>query len=146
MKTFGGVSFPYVMMQPISLDLWLKSNVDSFVPPVCNKLMYGLPQGELKVMFVGGPNQRKDYHIEEGEELFYMLKGNMELPIMEKGKPKIVKIHEGEVFLLPPMIPHSPQVLHHLSGSLYFLIIIRDLLILSASWWKQRENVTSWIV
>eukprot|EP01126_Amoeba_proteus_P019264 TRINITY_DN198_c0_g1_i8.p1 TRINITY_DN198_c0_g1~~TRINITY_DN198_c0_g1_i8.p1 ORF type:complete len:221 (+),score=42.38 TRINITY_DN198_c0_g1_i8:317-979(+) len=38
-----------------------------------------------------------------------MLKGNMELPIMEKGKPKIVKIHEGEVFLLPPMIPHSPQ-------------------------------------
>eukprot|EP01126_Amoeba_proteus_P019262 TRINITY_DN198_c0_g1_i4.p1 TRINITY_DN198_c0_g1~~TRINITY_DN198_c0_g1_i4.p1 ORF type:complete len:134 (+),score=29.04 TRINITY_DN198_c0_g1_i4:159-560(+) len=133
MKTFGGVSFPYVMMQPISLDLWLKSNVDSFVPPVCNKLMYGLPQGELKVMFVGGPNQRKDYHIEEGEELFYMLKGNMELPIMEKGKPKIVKIHEGEV-------------LHHLSGSLYFLIIIRDLLILSASWWKQRENVTSWIV
>lgn len=25
--------------------------------------------GQLKVMFVGGPNQRKDYHIEEGEEV-----------------------------------------------------------------------------
>lgn len=29
--------------------------------------MFGVPDGELKVMFVGGPNQRKDYHIEEGE-------------------------------------------------------------------------------
>ena len=25
--------------------------------------------GQLKVMFIGGPNQRKDYHIEEGEEV-----------------------------------------------------------------------------
>ena len=26
--------------------------------------------GQLKVMFIGGPNQRKDYHIEEGEEVW----------------------------------------------------------------------------
>lgn len=25
--------------------------------------------GQLKIMFIGGPNQRKDYHIEEGEEV-----------------------------------------------------------------------------
>lgn len=25
--------------------------------------------GQLKVMYIGGPNQRKDYHIDEGEEV-----------------------------------------------------------------------------
>ena len=28
--------------------------------------------GQLKVMFVWGPNQRKDYHIEEGEEVNFI--------------------------------------------------------------------------
>jgi len=94
----------------------VNENAERFLPPVCNKLMFGNPEGQLKVMFVGGPNLRKDYHIEEGEELFYMVKGRMELPIMEKGKPMVVKINEGELFLLPKMIPHSPQRLNHTLG------------------------------
>lgn len=54
-------------------------------------------QLQLKVFYVGGPNQRKDFHMEEGEELFYMKKGDMELIILEQGKFKTVKIKEGEV-------------------------------------------------
>uniref|UniRef100_A0A8C4N481 3-hydroxyanthranilate 3,4-dioxygenase n=1 Tax=Eptatretus burgeri TaxID=7764 RepID=A0A8C4N481_EPTBU len=49
------------------------------------------------LMFVGGPNQRKDYHIEEGEELFYQMKGDMILKIVEKGIMKDVHIREGQV-------------------------------------------------
>ena len=60
-------------------------------------------------MFVGGPNTRRDYHVEAGEELFYMVEGDMCLKVMEKGQPKDVVIRQGEIFLLPGHIPHSPQ-------------------------------------
>jgi 3-hydroxyanthranilate 3,4-dioxygenase len=64
---------------------------------------------QLIVMCVGGPNQREDYHMEEGEELFYQLKGDMCVKIVENGKHKDVVIKEGEFFILPAKIPHSPQ-------------------------------------
>lgn len=55
---------------------------------------------QLKVFFVGGPNQRRDFHLEEGEELFYMKQGAMELIILEEGKFKTVTIQEGEVMMV----------------------------------------------
>ncbi|XP_065192913.1 3-hydroxyanthranilate 3,4-dioxygenase-like [Sycon ciliatum] len=91
----------------LNVTSWLEENKDNFKPPVCNKVMNN---GWLKIMFVGGPNQRKDYHIECGEELFYMVKGSMVLKIMEHGTdPKDIVINEGELFCLPSRIPHSPQ-------------------------------------
>ena len=92
----------------IHVDKWLASNAASFVPPVCNKLMYG-DGTQHKVMFVGGPNVRKDYHLNEGEEMFYMIKGSMLLKVMEKGKPKDIRISEGQLFMLPGGVPHSPN-------------------------------------
>ncbi|KAF8793035.1 3-hydroxyanthranilate 3 like protein [Argiope bruennichi] len=55
-------------MDPIQYDInkWLEENKKFFVPPICNKLMY--KDGQLKAFFVGGPNSRKDFHMEEGEE------------------------------------------------------------------------------
>ena len=89
-----------------STGRWISDNEKFFLPPVCNKMMHN---DQLKVFFVGGPNQRKDFHLEEGEELFYMRRGNMSLPILTEGKFRTVHIREGEVFLLPGRIPHSPQ-------------------------------------
>jgi 3-hydroxyanthranilate 3,4-dioxygenase len=86
---------------------YIEENKTSLDPPVCNKMIHNL--GKLRVMIVGGPNQRKDYHMNLGEELFYMMKGDMCLKIMEHGKPKDVAIREGEIFMLPSRIPHSPQ-------------------------------------
>ena len=59
--------------------------------------MYG---NQLNVMFVGGPNTRKDFHIDCGEEFFYQMKGNIELPTYQGGKRKIVKINEGILYFL----------------------------------------------
>jgi len=94
------------MISPILASEWIKENEESFRPPICNKLMY---RNELSVMFVGGPNNRTDFHVDESSELFFQLKGTMELPILERKKRRVVKIRPGDVFLLPGRIPHSPQ-------------------------------------
>ncbi|KAL2083760.1 hypothetical protein ACEWY4_021533 [Coilia grayii] len=90
----------------VDVNKWISENENAFLPPVCNKLMHFR---QLNIMFVGGPNTRKDYHIEEGEELFYQVRGDMCLKIVENGKHKDINIREGEMFLLPARIPHSPQ-------------------------------------
>ncbi|XP_012682767.1 3-hydroxyanthranilate 3,4-dioxygenase isoform X2 [Clupea harengus] len=90
----------------VNVNKWILENEHAFLPPVCNKLMHFR---QLNIMFVGGPNTRKDYHIEEGEELFYQIRGDMCLKIVENGKHKDIHIREGEMFLLPARIPHSPQ-------------------------------------
>ncbi len=56
-----------------------------------------------------GPNSRSDYHVDEGEEFFYQLEGDITLRVLEHGRPRDIPIREGEIFLLPPRIPHSPQ-------------------------------------
>ncbi|XP_037321920.1 3-hydroxyanthranilate 3,4-dioxygenase isoform X1 [Pungitius pungitius] len=90
----------------VNVRNWIAANENAFMPPVCNKLMHF---SQLIIMFVGGPNTRTDYHLEEGEELFYQVKGDMCLKVIENGKHKDVHIKEGQMFLLPARIPHSPQ-------------------------------------
>ncbi len=96
-----------MMLPPINFKKWINDNRELLKPPVCNKVVY--EDTEFIIMVVGGPNSRKDYHVDVGEEFFYQLEGDMILKIMEKNKPKDIKIKEGEIFLLPSMVPHSPQ-------------------------------------
>ena len=61
------------------------------------------------IMVVGGPNSRKDYHVDPIEEFFYQLEGDMLLKVIIDDKRIDIPIKEGEIFLLPKNIPHSPQ-------------------------------------
>ena len=63
----------------------------------------------MTVQVVGGPNERTDYHDDPVEEFFYQLKGDMVLKVVDDGEFYDVPIREGEVFLLPPHVRHSPQ-------------------------------------
>jgi len=94
---------------PVHLKKWVEENKGSFLPPVMNKLMYPSDRCQWKIMFVGGPNTRTDYHIEEGEEWFYQVKGDMIVKIVDDGKFKDVVIKEGQAYLHPARVPHSPQ-------------------------------------
>ena len=94
--------------KPFNFKKWIDEHRDLLKPPVGNQQVYK-GNDEFIVMVVGGPNARKDYHYNEGEEFFYQLEGNIVLKIIEDGKPVDIAINEGEIFLLPPKVPHSPQ-------------------------------------
>jgi 3-hydroxyanthranilate 3,4-dioxygenase len=93
---------------PFNLKKWIDENRHLLKPPVGNQQVYKANDDYI-VMIVGGPNSRKDYHFEDGEELFYQLEGDITVKIVEDGKQKNISIKEGDMFLLPPRVPHSPQ-------------------------------------
>ena len=76
-------------VQAVNLDAWLKEHGPTLKPPVANKLLFG---GDLKVMVVGGPNQRRDYHLQEGEEFFAQLEGTLTLKTIERGAFRDVRV------------------------------------------------------
>jgi 3-hydroxyanthranilate 3,4-dioxygenase len=93
---------------PFNLHQWIDEHRDLLKPPVGNKNLYPLGQ-DFIVMVVGGPNARKDYHYNESEEWFYQVEGEICVRIQEEGKPHDVIIRQGETFLLPKCVPHSPS-------------------------------------
>jgi 3-hydroxyanthranilate 3,4-dioxygenase len=95
------------MLQPFDLKQWIESHRHLLRPPVGNKLVF--PYGDFIVMAVGGPNARSDFHVDPGEEFFYQLEGAMTLRILQDGRIVDLPINAGQVFLLPPNVPHSPQ-------------------------------------
>ena len=95
------------MLTPaFNLQGWIDEHRHLLKPPVGNKCIV---DGDFFVMIVGGPNQRTDYHWEEGPEFFYQLEGEMVLKVQEDGQARDIPIRAGEMFYLPARVPHSPQ-------------------------------------
>ncbi len=92
---------------PFNFRQWIDEHRHLLKPPVGNVQVW--EDSEFIVMVVGGPNSRKDYHYNEGEEFFYQLEGDVTVKIIDEGKPRDIHIKEGDIFLLPPRVPHSPQ-------------------------------------
>lgn len=95
-----------MLPNPLNLQAWIEEHRHLLKPPVGNKVIHA---GDFIVMVVGGPNQRTDFHWDEGAEWFYQLEGEMVLKIQEDGAVRDIPIRAGEIFLLPPRVPHSPQ-------------------------------------
>jgi 3-hydroxyanthranilate 3,4-dioxygenase len=95
------------MLMPFNLKAWIDENRDLLKPPIGNKNLYK-QAGDFIVMIVGGPNARKDYHFNESEELFYQIEGDILVKVQLDGKSQDIHIKEGDIFLLPGKIPHSP--------------------------------------
>ena len=93
--------------KPFNLQNWINNNRHLLKPPVGNKNLY-VESGDYIVMIVAGPNARKDYHYNETEELFYQIEGDIVVKTQQNGKLVEYDIKEGEMFLLPAKVPHSP--------------------------------------
>lgn len=89
-----------------NLQAWIDGHRHLLQPPVGNKCIV---QGDFIVMIVGGPNERDDFHVDEGPEWFHQLEGEMLLRVQEEGRVRDIPIRAGECFYLPPRVPHSPQ-------------------------------------
>lgn len=94
--------------QVFNFKKWIDENRQFLKPPVGNKVVW--KDREFIVMAVGGPNSRTDFHVNQSEEFFYQVEGHITLKIInDKGLFEDVSIREGDIFLLPPNTPHSPQ-------------------------------------
>ena len=81
-------------LQAFNFRQWIDANRALLRPPVGNKRVFR--DGDFIIMVVGGPNARKDYHVDPGQEFFYQLEGDMVLKTMQNGRPVAVPIRAGE--------------------------------------------------
>lgn len=92
---------------PLNLARWLKEHQHLLKPPVNNRQIWH--DSDFIVTVVGGPNERTDFHDDPLEEFFYQFKGNAALlTVSDRGFERI-ELREGDIFLLPPHVRHSPQ-------------------------------------
>jgi 3-hydroxyanthranilate 3,4-dioxygenase len=96
------------LQKPFNFKAWIEEHRHLLKPPVGNQQVFK-GNDDYIVMVVGGPNARKDFHYNEGEEFFYQLEGDIVLKVVEDGEHKDIPIREGEIFLLPPKVHHSPR-------------------------------------
>ena len=94
-------------LKAFNFQRWIEEHRHLLRPPVCNKQVF--EDSEFVIMVVGGPNSRKDYHDDPGEEYFHQIEGDMLLRTIQDGKRVDIPIRQGEILLLPAHVPHSPQ-------------------------------------
>jgi len=94
-------------LKAFNFQAWIDEHRHLLKPPVGNQQIW--EDADLMVTVVGGPNKRTDFHDDPVEEFFYQLEGNMVLKIYDGDEFYDVPIRQGEIFLLPPHVRHSPQ-------------------------------------
>lgn len=92
---------------PKNLMNWIDQNKASLSPPVCNAAVF--EDGNYIINVVGGGNERTDFHDNPTEEIFYQLHGEASLIVWDRGKFERIRIKEGDIFLQPAHLIHSPQ-------------------------------------
>ena len=96
------------LLRAFNLKRWIDEHRELLKPPVGAEMIW--KDSQFVIMIIGGPNARRDFHIDPADEFFYQLEGGMVLEYIDgSSKRQRETIREGEVLLLPANTPHSPQ-------------------------------------
>jgi 3-hydroxyanthranilate 3,4-dioxygenase len=95
-------------LRAFNLKSWIEEHRHLLKPPVGAEMIW--KDSEFMIMAIGGPNARRDFHIDPADEFFFQIEGDIVLEYIDReGKRQREAIREGDVFLLPANTPHSPQ-------------------------------------
>ena len=100
---------------PLDVRAWSTQHVDNMSHAVGNACIWKDPW--YTVMLVRGPNRRRDFHTNPTPEIFYQVTGTMTLRVMcsaehayeWKKTERDIVIGPGELYILPPGVPHQPR-------------------------------------
>ena len=92
---------------PLNFPRWLEDHAHKLKPPVGNQQIWA--NADFICTVVGGPNQRTDFHDDPYEEYFHQFRGNAHVLVLDRGRFERIDLKEGDIFLLPAHVRHSPQ-------------------------------------
>jgi len=102
-------------LSAFNLQRFIDEHRDLLRPPVGAERVW--KDSQFLIMVVGGPNARRDFHIDPSDEFFYQLEGDVVLEYIDRaGKRQGATIRQGDVLLMPANTPHSPQRPAHTVG------------------------------
>jgi 3-hydroxyanthranilate 3,4-dioxygenase len=92
---------------PFNLQAWVDEHLPSSLGAIGNKEVF--KGADFIFQIIKGPNARNDFHIDPWDEVFYQIRGHIFLHVIDEGRERQLRINEGDVFLLPKHIYHSPR-------------------------------------
>ena len=98
---------PARIVPAFSLAGWIEQNLPHALGAIGNKEVF--KGSDFIFQIIKGPNARNDFHIDPFDEIFYQLTGHIFVHMIEDGRERRVRINEGEVFILPKQMYHSPR-------------------------------------
>ncbi|GAA0272158.1 3-hydroxyanthranilate 3,4-dioxygenase [Streptomyces polychromogenes] len=91
----------------VPVDELRAAGAAAFPGALAAKALY--PDSQFEVVLVRGPNSRNDFHVNPYDELFVQLEGTIRVDTREPGAGlRHNLVHEGELFVVPAGVPHSP--------------------------------------
>lgn len=92
---------------PFNQKDWIDENLPRALGAIGNKEVFR--GSDFIYQIIKGPNARNDFHLDPFDEIFYQLRGDIFVHVIEGGRERRIPVKEGEVFLLPRGVYHSPR-------------------------------------